>query len=384
MPSEFSATNLAAAIASSYTESPALAANSLIALRTSAALNDRGLDLTVLDLVKNHLFGKAGNEERLRDVQARSAQMMANLANVPADDFLKAWWTSRFGRVQTAQLFPKFKDRASTWSRVAKTTEDMLAGSEQYASLEIADDPIWAEISDAGKDRIRALKLLGAKQVHPVLLSALDKFDIRELERLLRLLEVLIVRYQLIGGGRTGRLEITAASLAVQIWDGRVKGAADAFRVMRDLYPADDEFRDSFRSKQERSNQKASWILSKLEGQARQTAGLGHAARELEPSGALTLEHILPKHPGPEWRAPLEGDDTFVEESTFRLGNLCLLTEANRALGNKAFSEKRKTFARSDLLLTKGIAEFEEWNRRSVDHRQAHLSKLAVALWRFE
>jgi hypothetical protein len=31
MPSEFSATNLAAAIASSYTESPALAANSLIA-----------------------------------------------------------------------------------------------------------------------------------------------------------------------------------------------------------------------------------------------------------------------------------------------------------------------------------------------------------------
>lgn len=77
-------------------------------------LNDRGLDLSVLDLAKNHLFGRAGDPTVLRDMQGRWTQMAANLTNVKADDFLKAWWTSRRGRVQTPQLFARFKDQVSS------------------------------------------------------------------------------------------------------------------------------------------------------------------------------------------------------------------------------------------------------------------------------
>jgi hypothetical protein len=348
-------------------------------------LNDRGLDLTVLDLVKNYLFGKAGNPENLRDITKQWTQIMATLSNVPADDFLKVWWTSRYGRVQTAQLFPKFKEQAKSWTKVRAIAEDMVIASEQYAALEIADDPIWADISESGRDRVRSLKLLGAKQVHPILLSALMKFPIDELERLLRLLEVLIVRYQLIGGGRTGRLEITSASLANQIWEGKVKSAAEALRVVKDLIPADPEFREAFRIKQERNNQKASWLLTKLETQARQAEKTDVSARELEPSNlSLTLEHILPKNPSLDWEEVLIADPAFVEECTFRLGNMCLLTKINRQLGNKGFIDKKKVFSKSDLILTQKISEYNEWNQESVDQRQRKLAKLAAALWRFD
>lgn len=347
-------------------------------------LNDRGLDLTVLDLVKNYLFGEANTTERLRDAQTYWNHMIATLANVPADDFLKVWWTSRYGRVQTAQLFPKFKEHVNSWDRVSTTASDMALASEHYAALEIADDPLWAELSHKGRDRVRSLKLLGAKQGHPVLLSALDKFSTEELDRILRLLEVLIVRYQLIGGGRTGRLEISCASLANHIWGGQVKNTAEAFSEIKDIMPSDDEFREAFRTKQERNNQKASWMLTRLESQARQAQAGTFAANELEPSASLTLEHILPKKPGSDWNHILQTDGDFADECTFRLGNMCLLTKVNKQLGNKGFMEKKNIYSQSTLILTGDLQNYSGWDRQAVDQRQTKLAKLAVALWRFQ
>lgn len=215
--------------------------NEVNAYTVFETLNDRGLDLSVLDLAKNHLFGQAGDETHLRDIQGGWSQMMANLTNVKADDFLKAWWNSRNGRVQSPQLFARFKERVSSRSAAGEVSRDMLTASEQYAALEVADDPLWSGYSEAAKERVRNLKLLGGQQVHPVLLSALERFPQGEVERLLRLLEILIVRYQLVGGGRTGRLEISCARLAHRIFERRCVDTTEGrlpFRPLPRLHEA--------------------------------------------------------------------------------------------------------------------------------------------------
>ncbi|CAN5749313.1 DUF262 domain-containing protein [soil metagenome] len=297
-------------------------------------LNDRGLDLSVLDLAKNHLFGRARNQTVLRDMQGRWTQMSANLANVRADDFLKTWWTSRYGRVQNPQLFSYFKERVSSKDAAIEVSRDLLYASEKYAALEVADDPLWAGYSEQVKAYIRNLKILSAQQVHAVLLSAVDRFTEKELQRLLRLLEVLIVRYQLIGGGRTGRLEISCARLAHRIYEGVCTNASEAATEIKDIFPDDDQFRESFKTKQERSTQKARYLLACLELQMRRAKMDNAFSEELHPSNSLTLEHILPKSPGEPWREILDKDPDFADEGTHRLGNLCLLTEVNKALGN--------------------------------------------------
>ena len=99
-------------------------------------LNDRGLDLTVLDLVKNYVFGKAGSKTRLADVKQQWTQMMATLTNVRGDDFLKAYWTSRHGRTQKAQLFPQIKSNHKTPDRIAEFSTDLLHTSEHYSALD--------------------------------------------------------------------------------------------------------------------------------------------------------------------------------------------------------------------------------------------------------
>ena len=62
---------------------------------------------------------------------------------------------------------------------VVDITSDLRRVAEQYASLEVADDPLWAAFDEESRERVRVLKLLGARQVHPVLLSAIAKFKQR-------------------------------------------------------------------------------------------------------------------------------------------------------------------------------------------------------------
>lgn len=347
-------------------------------------LNARGLDLSVLDLVKNHVFGRITAPAQLRDTEARWAQMMVGLQDVPADEFLKAWWTTRHGRVQSSQLFPQFREAVPNARSAVQVSSDLLSSSVIYAALESPDDPIWSEANAASRLRLRALKLLGAAQVKPVLLAALEKFSTAQLNRLLHLLEVLIVRYQFIGGGRTGRLEIGCANLAHQIYLENIRTAAAARNLLRDLLPTDEEFRDSFTTKQERNTQKVRYLFSELEIQARRQRNLQPLGDELRPLDSLTVEHILPKNPAQEWRQVLIQDPQLQEDCTYRLGNMCLLTGVNRHLGNQPYEQKRPVFDDSHLELTRSVADFATWDRGSINERQANLAALAVAYWRFD
>ena len=343
-------------------------------------LNYRGVQLNVLDLVKNHLFGTAAAPERQRDAQKRWTQMMGNLTDLQPATFLKVYWTSRYGRVQTNEIYDQFKARVNDWQDATETLDDMRQASDLYAALTVADSQVWDEVA-ASRPRVRALKVLGARQAHPVLLSAIERFTPKQLGRLLRLLEVLIVRYQLIGHGRTGLLEIACASLASQIYQGQTSNASQALAELKGIYPSDEEFKAAFSETGQTNSAKAKYLLKTLESQAQLKTG---KPAEWDPKATLTLEHILPRNPGSQWKGELQADKALAEDCTHQLGNLCLLTDVNRALGTKSFARKKESFAESTMLLTKQVADYQTWDRQSINHRQQEMAKLAPAAWRFQ
>lgn len=179
-------------------------------------LNDRGLDLTTIDLVKNHLFGRinSGDTARIKEMEDRWGQMMATLSSVKANDFLKVFWTSRHGRTQKDNLFQNLKTTHRSVKSAVDLSIDLVRAAENYAALETSDHVIWAPFSPYARESVAALKILGGAQTHPIILAALDKFSVPEFERLLRLLEIIIVRYHrrqrrnssadVTGGERTG------------------------------------------------------------------------------------------------------------------------------------------------------------------------------------
>ena len=306
--------------------------------------------------------------------------MMTNLNSVRADEFLKAWWTSRHGRIQTAQLFTHFKESVCTAADVSQTANDMLRASEHYAALEIADDQLWASYSDNARSHLRALKVFGGAQTHPVILAALAKWNNKkEVERLLRFLEVLIVRYQLIGGGRTGRLEIGCAKLAEAVFMGHANTTRRAISTISELLPSDTEFRNKFELAEEKGPFKTKFLLTRLESQARSAQGLSQLGQELDPKTSLTVEHILPRNPGNCWKDVIAMHPAFAEEYTYRLGNVCLLTGINRRIGNAPFEQKRQIYSKSNIVLTKEIAKEHAWTPQQVEERQKKPNMLSLS-----
>jgi hypothetical protein len=180
------------------------------------------------------------------------------------------------------------------------------------------------------------------------MLAALGKMETREVERLLHLLEAVIVRYQVVGSGNTGRLETTCATAARNIFQGRTKSPGGVRAPAREVYPADDDFQAAFRIKSGLPNQKAQYILRGIAKVARRLA-MGNLAPQLQ-TGILTVDHILPRNAGEHWVDVIGDDPDIVADCAERLGNLCLLpTTVNTTLGRSSFSIKKGVYAQSKL-----------------------------------
>ena len=346
-------------------------------------LNDRGMELSPLDLVKNHLFSRAERkgEQALKGLEERWTEMMTLLSTVKADSFLRVFWASRRGALEGSKLFKQFKKEYADPNAAYSVSLDMRSAAERYVALSDQEDPVWSPYGESARQSVSALSIIGASQLHPVLLAALDKFDNREMVRLLKLLEVIAVRYQLVARGRPGRIESLGARLAKAITEGAISTASTAFTELRELYIPDDQFRSDFASKTERESKKAAYLLRGLEHQALVRANDPHQS-ETRPH-LVTIEHILPKSPGKEWPVELRKDTDLHKDYLFRLGNLCLL-DNNNALGNKEFAEKKKHYATSKLLTTKSVAKFDVWDMDAINARQLEFASHAVSEWRFQ
>ena len=355
------------------------------AFRVFETLNDRGLDLSAVDLIKNYLYGIAhdASQRFLEKVEGRWSQLTHELNDVSESDFLRVYWTSRYGRTQLDDIFEEVRKKVKTGPQAEKITEDLLEAAGHYTALDASDDPVWSPYSQETRDIIRSLRVLGAKQVRPVILAAINRFSVNEFQKLIWLLVVITVRWQIIGGKRTGAIEIGCARLAEKIWTCEVSRASEARSTLSNIYTSDADFRSSFESKDGLTNQKTTYLLKMIELEERKRQ-LGSAALEFDPGQSLSVEHILPKNPGSEWKLEMTNDLDLKDDCVLRLGNTCLLTETrNRDAARKGFEEKKMIYSNSRILSTRRIANYGIWGRNTIDKHQSWLASRAVIVWRY-
>lgn len=348
-------------------------------------LNDRGLELAPLDLVKNYVFSRAESYRpgSLRDFEERWAEMMTLLGSMKVDSFLRAFWASRHGIMEGPKLFAAFKKQYDDPTKVYAISTEMRTASERYAALSSPADPIWTKYPNDVPKRIAAIEIIGSSQTYPIILSAMEKFDRDEMAKLLHLLEVIAVRFQLVGRGRAARIESLGGRVGREIWDGKITRASQVRSTLEELYIPDDDFKQRFRAKAETDGGKARYLLSTLERQSLLREGATYVD-ELIP-GDVTLEHIFPKSPQAHWAQEV-ADDPKLSGMLHRLGNMCLLPEVNRALGNKGWNEKLDVFRKSRLNTTKNVdsTRYPKWGSAEIEKRQGYMAELAVAAWRYD
>lgn len=124
----------------------------------------------------------------------------------------------------------------------------------------------------------------------------------------------------------------------------------------------------------------------------------------LEPYTTLEIEHILPNTPTPELLASwtIENPGAKYDDYKNKLGNLTLLEKPiNIVASNNYYSAKQAEYRKSNNYLTRSLVEltkvgqnssisrinvklkaFDKWNAASIDQRHALLMLLAMDVWK--
>ncbi|MCO4053052.1 MAG: DUF262 domain-containing protein [Bosea sp.] len=83
-------------------------------------LNERGIELSILDLLKNHLFKVAGAGASREAMKQKWFETLSNLDDSQGSKFIRHYWVSKHGRVQAGALYRAIRDSARTKAAVAQ------------------------------------------------------------------------------------------------------------------------------------------------------------------------------------------------------------------------------------------------------------------------
>jgi len=228
------------------------------------SLNDRGVELSALDLLKNYAYSKS-TASNARQFDLYWNRLVVQLDNRNPDDFLKVSWTAKHGIVQKTLLFRNIRRNYRTQVEVLKLLELLAKDARILAALDDPEDPMWGSFSPRIKDYILTLNMLGGRQARPVALAAISSLPPEEAETLIWYLIVVIVRYQIIGRGRTGVMEKVFGRLCVEISSGNAITPTQFQESLIELWVSDADFSSAFAVHKDSKLGRFAYFLAQLE-----------------------------------------------------------------------------------------------------------------------
>jgi Protein of unknown function DUF262/Protein of unknown function (DUF1524) len=345
-------------------------------------LNARGVKLSSTDLLKNYLYAVIAKSSPSDVEQANRLwkSISDSLEEQDFADFVRAWWNGH-------QSF----ERHQTLFKAIRSTIGQNANRQAFELLETLAHaaPVYSALFEGGSDfwqkeerrSVRALALWGLTQQQPLVLAIGYRVLQRNIDRpvLTSILNACLVigfRHQVIGGLSPSGQEEVYAQAAQKVSRGELSDAPAIWAELKELYVPDEKFEGDFGVKEisAKSKKKVRYILFELEGRA--------SGVQLDwDNPDATIEHILPKEPGPNWK--LEED--AWERMIHRLGNYTLLeAKKNQKASSQPFEEKKRFYRDSAYALTKPIADYDEWDADVLYGRQKQMAKLATQTWRVD
>ena len=343
-------------------------------------LNDRGLELSVSDLLKNFVFRTAG--DKVAAVQAHWTKMGGTLDASGADErslktFIRHVWASKNGITREKDLYDKIRKHVTSKQGAVTFASELSDLAQVYVALDNPSDTYWTDYGSSVVESLEALQILKAIQIRPLVLAVVASFELKEVRRALPMLVCWTVRFLIVGKLGSGSLENGYADRAHDVSNRKISTAVQLYEASKAFLANDSEFEQSFSSARVSAHYLARFYLRVLEKQV--SAGNSEELIVNPSVDAVNLEHIMPQSRKPNWtEIPLEQHASDLK----RLGNLVLLDKSlNEKCGNLSYKEKSKILAGSTISLTREASKFSAWNTAIINSRQQRLAKIAVVAW---
>ncbi len=339
------------------------------------ALNDRGLRLSVPDLVVNLLLKRCANKTERQTVRQTWNSMIQQMGRRDVSRFLRHLWLSQFGDLKAKGLYSEIKDHlAKNKTTSIDFAQACVEACEDYLKLIEVDKSLP---KDAFKDVEGLVRYLSVQNSLPLLLSAYKCLTDSDFTKLAKYAVSLYVRHTLIGNQNPLELETvfydTAREIRAQaeskVASSKVLKAAKA--KLTKLNPTDSlveqKFEELLMSKSE-----AAWFVTQL-ANAQQSS-----TKEVGMDKA-NVEHIFPQNADTAWpnRASLE---PFI----WHVGNLTILGKRiNSKAQNKSFADKcQEHYSKSEIKMTKDLLKETTWDEAAIRKRSKTLAKIAIQIWK--
>jgi hypothetical protein len=270
------------------------------------------------------------------------------------------------------------KRKFSSQNAVLRLMAELKGAADKYAAISNIDHSTWTGSSTSVRRDLETLQLFGLTQFRPLLLAVLESLEQPEIEKVVHMLVVVSMRYNIVCSLSTGALEKAYSDAAIRVRTGKVNTAAKIFGDVRAIYPDDSRFRADFAVKEISKPKIARYILREIANRRQGSKEL----EVLEDEKAVNLEHIMPKARTKEWLGAAPDEDTYLAH-VHRTGNLTLIErEKNRAASTAGFAKKvEEAFSKSDILLTRDLCDYKKWTVAEIAARQEKLAKIAAQTW---
>jgi len=380
------------------------------ALKLFETINDRGVGLNAMDLLKNLLFMRTSSEQysKLKELWKSLIDTLDKQCREKPLRFLRYYILSHYALSPNKRELRE--DEIYTWFAENQATTGIDKDPIGFLNKLIRCSEAYANFA-AGKN-VQArdnrylqniARLSNQARQHFILLLAAREMPEPLFDRLCQKIENLFFCY-LVTREPTKNFERSFTRWSAALRDVRDEAGLSAF-VERNFVPdlagraTAFEFALGQLSEHRIQQYRLRYILAKLSQFIDESAWATIFPLDRY-YNSVQIEHILPQNPTEEARTSFDKSDEY-DAFKVMLGNLTLLEKGiNASVSNDVYHKKRAGYAASKILLTESLTtkphvgkntqlnratqdlpQFDKWDSEAITARQAMLVRLARQVW---
>jgi hypothetical protein len=351
-------------------------------------LNTRGKDLSLTDLVKNHLAKNLKTKSASVDQtkikwEKTIGTIQQSSVDLDTDNFIHHYWLSKYEYLPAKNLFKVLKKQI-TKANAKIFLDSLLLDSSAYRSIHEISFGKWDKQEQRIVRALDALLLFRVRQQTPCVLSLVreyrgKKIKKKHLEDALVSIEKFHFLFTAVTSQRSsGGISSMYAALGRRLFEASDTQAA--FEIIRELkaklrerVPSEKEVQALFPEilYTENITKQRNLVKYALVGLANEnTKGVSINFDQ------LTIEHLAPQSS--------IGKENFSDHDIGQLGNLILVSEdLNRKLKNKPFKDKKLILQNEGYDLFPDVLQLEEINPAIIEERTKEMATKAYnSVWK--
>lgn len=374
------------------------------AFRLFETLNDRGLELSAFDLIKNFVLMKiSSNPSLFEEVISEWNEMYEKIQDLEPVTFLRRYMLSQFkGKVTNTKLYEEIKKKIEDNKvDVLEFISDLNLKASIYQKInKTTFNSNYINFNKINK-RLQELQLIEVSPSYSLLLNVFSLNDNKDFDEELKVFEENILEIlRLIGtfhirwgvcGLSTSKLDPIYNNINELILKtpSTEKTSDNYLKIIKGyltneirLNANNELFKRSFVTKLFSPTEKRTkYILWKL---SNPTGELKFDVDEVQ------TEHIMPQKLSNDWIEYLKQNSGFSEDTINAIhkdkinliGNLTLIRgDWNQGMSNSLFEVKKDYYKNSDFKITDKLLKCSQWKFNQIDERSRILGDTALEIW---